>query len=292
MSYDVTVQAYAKVNLFLRVVGRRPDGYHLIESLVAFADVHDTIAVRRASGLHLTIEGPFASELGDPVGDNLVYRAAEALRSAYAIRDGADILLTKNLPVASGIGGGIRGAAAALTALCRLWRIGAGAAQLAELGLNLGADVPVCLAGVPALMSGIGETVTPVGPLPPCGILLVNPRVAVSTACVFRARGAPFSMSGTYDRNILAKLKSADRLAALLALNDNDLAAAACELAPEIPWALKAIEATRGCLLARMSGSGATCFGLYADAAAAAAAAARVTLAHPAWWVAPGSLRD
>lgn len=292
MRYDITVPAYAKVNLFLRVVGRRPDGYHLIESLVAFADIHDTVGVRRARGLDLKIEGPFASDLGDPIVENLVLRAAEALRSTYAIRDGADILLTKNLPVASGIGGGSADAAAALTALCRLWNIGASAEQLAEIGLGLGADVPVCLTGSPSLMSGIGETITPFAPLPPCGILLVNSGVAVSTASVFRARTAPFSVCGTYDSNMVDNLNDAHGLAALLALHDNDLAAPASALAPEIPATLRAIEDTQGCLLARMSGSGATCFGLYANAVSAADAAAHVALDHPDWWVAPGSLRD
>ena len=287
----VTAAAHAKINLFLHVVGRRPDGYHLIESLVAFADVHDVVSVGPADGLELALDGPFAGELDGPVGDNLVYRAAMALRSAHEISHGAKIRLTKNLPVASGIGGGSADAAATLLALCRLWNIAIDRRRLATIGLDLGADVPVCLVGTPALMSGIGETVLPLPGLPACGILLVNPRVAVSTAAVFRARTARFSEPRLPDGNLIADIPDAAELARFLSLYDNDLAESACTLAPAIRPTLQAIDATPGCLLARLSGSGATCFGLYENAGTAEAAAARIAGDHPDWWVAPGRLR-
>ena len=291
MPSAITAAAHAKINLFLHVVGRRPDGYHLIESLVAFADAHDVVSVRPADGLRLSVDGPFADELDGPVEHNLVHRAATALRAAYAISDGADIRLTKNLPVASGIGGGSADAAAALLALCRLWNIDPDQRRLADLGLALGADVPVCLAGTPALMSGIGETVVPLSALPPCGILLVNPRVALSTAAVFRTRMDRFSVPRLPGGNLIGEIASAAELARFLSLYDNDLAEAAIRLAPDIAPTLDAIAATPGCLLARLSGSGATCFGLYESAGLAEAAATRVAAEHPAWWIAPGRLR-
>lgn len=287
----ITAAAHAKINLFLHVVGRRPDGYHLIESLVAFAEPHDVVSVSPADGLRLSVDGPFADELDGPVEDNLVHRAATALRSAYAVSHGAEIRLTKNLPVASGIGGGSADAAATLLALCRLWKIDIDQRRLADLGLELGADVPVCLGGTPALMSGIGETIVPLSGLPPCGILLVNPRVAVSTAAVFRARTDRFSDPRLANANITVDIANVTDLARFLSAYDNDLAEAAIRLAPEIRPTLQAIDATPGCLLARLSGSGATCFGLYANVGMAEAAAARIAGDHPDWWVAPGRLR-
>ncbi len=287
----ITAFAHAKINLFLHVVGRRPDGYHLIESLVAFAEPHDVVSVSPADGLRLSVDGPFADELDGPAEDNLVHRAATALRSAHAVSHGAEIRLTKNLPVASGIGGGSADAAATLLALCRLWNIEIDQRRLADLGLGLGADVPVCLAGTPALMSGIGEIVVPLSGLPPCGILLVNPRVALSTAAVFRARTDRFSEPRLPNGNIIGDMADAAALGRFLSTYDNDLAEAAFRLAPEIRPTLQAIGSTPGCLLARLSGSGATCFGLYANVGMAEAAAARIAGDHPDWWIAPGRLR-
>ena len=179
-------RARAKVNLFLHLLGRRSDGYHLLDSLAVFPDVGDTLTAELADRTTLEIEGPFAAGLS---GDNLVLRAACALRSA----GGAALVLEKNLPVASGIGGGSADAAAALRVLDRLWGLDLPQAELAAIALGLGADVPVCLASVPARMGGIGEAIGVAPVLPRCGIVLVNPGVPVSTAEVFRRRTAGFS---------------------------------------------------------------------------------------------------
>lgn len=296
MSVEIAVRAHAKINLFLRLVGRRADGYHLLESLVAFAGPHDTVTVAADGAIGLTVDGPFAAELSGPAEANLVHRAACLLRDARAPGAGARIRLTKNLPVASGIGGGSADAAATLRALCRLWSLRPAPGEMAALGLALGADVPVCLAGVPALMSGIGDLVAPVGRLPSCGILLVNPRMPVATAEVFRRRSGPFSAPrGDLGFSLPAGADAAalaDALRHAAGGRGNDLAAPALSVAPVIADVLAALDRTPDCLLSRLSGSGATCFGLYADAATAAAAAEAVTLGHPDWWVAPGSLCD
>jgi 4-diphosphocytidyl-2-C-methyl-D-erythritol kinase len=252
------------------VLGRRPDGYHLLDSLAVFAAVGDRLTAKPATSLSLAITGPFGAGLS-PGSDNLVLRAARALGLG-----GARLVLDKQLPVASGIGGGSADAAAALRLLARLWRLDSPAATLA---LALGADVPVCLARRPARMGGIGEALTPAPALPDCGFLLVNPGVAVATADVFRARTGGFSPPAV----LPASWPDAEAMAAdLRAATVNDLQAPAMALCPAINEVLAAIEAAGDCLLARMSGSGATCFGLYRDAAAAEAARAR--LPARGWW--------
>ena len=180
--------APAKVNLFLHVIGRRPDGYHLLDSLVVFAGCGDCLTVRESDRLSLEVDGPFAAALTGE-GDNLVLRAARALAHATGNKPRGLLRLTKNLPVASGIGGGSADAAAALRLLARHW----GAAPAGDaLALQLGADVPVCLAGRPARMQGIGEILRPAPALPAFGLVLVNPAVAVSTPLVFRAHPGDF----------------------------------------------------------------------------------------------------
>ena len=193
----VTIAAPAKVNLYLHVVGRRADGYHLLDSLVAFAAFGDAVSVRSADALSLTIDGPFA---GSPAltGENVVLRAALALAQAVGRDADVAIRLTKRLPVAAGIGGGSADAAALLTALCRLWQVAEGAVDLAKVGQALGADVPVCLAGRPTLVAGIGEDLTPAPALPPTAMVLVNPGVPLSTPAVFKARAGPFSAPGRF----------------------------------------------------------------------------------------------
>jgi len=283
----VDISAPAKVNLFLEVVGRRADGYHLLQSLVAFADVADTVRALPAAGLTLAIDGPFASGLAaEP--DNLVLRAARALAAATGATGGAAVALTKNIPVAAGLGGGSADAAAALTALAALWGVAPPDDARDAIAVALGADVPVCLFGRPALVEGIGERIAPAPPLPPMGVVLVNPRLPVPTAAVFRARTGPFSAV----RSFAAPAGDAAAFAAALAARRNDLAAPAVAVQPAIAAVLDAIAATRGCLLSRLSGSGATCFGLYRDEAAAAAAAAAVAAAYPGWWVAPTRFLD
>lgn len=273
--------APAKVNLYLQVVGRRPDGYHLLDSLVVFAGVGDTIRVRPSDRLSLAIEGPTAAALSG-MGDNVVLKAAERLAEAAGIPAHADIVLEKRLPVAAGIGGGSADGAATLRALCRLWNLSPDAGVLSSIALSLGADVPVCLGGRPTQMGGIGEILAPAVPLPSAWLVLVNPRVGLSTPAVFKARSGNFSPVAPLDE---APATASD-LARMLRDRRNDLMAPAISLAPVVAEMLSAIDATPGCLLARMSGSGATCFGLFADEASAGAAARALTQDHPGWWIA------
>jgi 4-diphosphocytidyl-2-C-methyl-D-erythritol kinase len=277
-------RASAKINLHLHVVGRRPDGYHLLDSLVVFAGAADTLTVEPSDGLSLAVTGPFAAGL-DGEADNLVLRAARVLAAHAGVPATARLVLEKNLPVASGIGGGSADAAAALRLLSRFWSLDVGQGTLAAIAGNLGADVPVCLSGRAAVMSGIGEILAPAPPLPRSGIVLVNPGIAVSTPAVFRAREGEFSAAVAWPER---GWKDAEALARDLRATVNDLEAPALRLAPPIADSLEALRAAPGCLLARMSGSGATCFGLFADAAAARLAAS--SLDHPGWWVWGGEI--
>lgn len=265
--------APAKLNLSLAVTAKRADGYHLLESLVAFADIGDRVVARAAPEFSLTIDGPFAASL-DTGGDNLVARAAMLFAERLGRRPGVALRLTKNLPVASGIGGGSADAAATLRALAKLW-----AAPIpADLPAKLGADVPVCVAGVPAWMSGIGEIVEPAGALPDWGILLVNPGVALATPSVFKARSGAFSVGGKFAPNL-----------SNLAAAGNDLEAPAIGLVPAIADVLAALRGLPGIRVARMSGSGATCFGLFDRPENAALAAKALKAKAPSdWWIAAG----
>jgi 4-diphosphocytidyl-2-C-methyl-D-erythritol kinase len=274
--------APAKVNLFLHVTGRRADGYHLLDSLAVFGPAADRLTAAPSDALSLTLAGPFGESLAaEP--DNLVLRAARALAAETGVTAGAALHLEKHLPVASGIGGGSADAAAALRLLNRLWRCGLDQPALARLAAPLGADIPVCVASRPARMQGIGEVITPGPALPACGLLLVNPRVPVATPAVFRARQGGFSPAAALPT---AWTDAAD-MAADLARLTNDLEAPALSLCPVIGEVLATLSATPGCLLARMSGSGATCFGLFATPEAAGAAAGRMP---GAWWAAGGAL--
>lgn len=271
--------APAKINLFLHVTGRRDDGYHLLESLVVFAETGDRLVVEAAKDLSLSIRGPFAAGLADAGPGNLVLRAAAALQDEASVEAGAHITLEKNLPVSSGIGGGSADAAAALRVLSCLWNIALPSSRLADIGLAIGADVPVCLNGRPSVMSGVGETVRDVAPPPPCGVVLVNAGEAVSTPGVFKARTAPFSDPGTWETP-----RTFDTFVEALSGRQNDLSDPALSVSPVIGGVLAALSGTGQCALARLSGSGGTCFGLYPDAAAADDAAAAIKAAHPHWW--------
>jgi 4-diphosphocytidyl-2-C-methyl-D-erythritol kinase len=275
--------APAKVNLTLRVTGRRADGYHLLDSLVVFAGVGDRISVRPSAHLSLEVTGPFGHGLATEV-DNLVLRAARCLAEATGVPARGAITLEKNLPVSSGIGGGSADAAAALRVLARFWDVALPEAETMMLALGLGADVPACLASRPVRMQGIGETLSPVPQTPAMGIVLVNPGIPVSTPAIFRARsGTAFSDA---DAVPAAGWSGLADVVAALALSGNDLEAPAVALAPVIGTVLAALRARPGCLLARMSGSGATCFGLFADVAAAQ------PLDVPGWWSWGGGLYE
>jgi 4-diphosphocytidyl-2-C-methyl-D-erythritol kinase len=285
----VTAFAPAKVNLCLHVTGRRGDGYHQLDSLVAFPDIGDRVTARPAASLTLTVTGPEAAGLaGEALDSNLVLRAARLLTDHAGIhRPGAALHLQKNLPVASGIGGGSSDAAATLRVLCRLWRVALDDAALAHLGAQLGADVPACAHARAAWVGGIGETIDPVPDFPEAGIVLVNPRRALSTAAVFQARGGRF---GGRAERFWSTPPDAAALAAALAQCRNDLTEAAVGLVPEIAEVLTALAGLPGALIARMSGSGATCFALFAGRAAAAGAGALIAAARPGWWCAAGGL--
>ncbi|MSO92448.1 MAG: 4-(cytidine 5'-diphospho)-2-C-methyl-D-erythritol kinase [Rhodospirillales bacterium] len=280
---EIAVEAPAKLNLYLHVTGKRADGYHLLDSLIAFADVGDTVSVAPAGGLRLTVTGPFAADV-PPGPDNLVLKAAHRLADAAEIVAGAAIALVKRLPVASGIGGGSADAAAALKALARLWSLRLADDRMQALALGLGADVPVCLAGKTSFIGGIGEKIEPAPALPPAALVLVNPRRPLATPAVFKARTAPFGGAGRFAETPA----DAAALARLLRGRRNDLASAAESLEPAIGRVLDLLEAQPGALLARMSGSGATCFGLFQHGAAARRAAAAIQAAEPGWWVKAG----
>lgn len=267
--------APAKVNLALHVTGRRADGYHLLDSVVVFADVGDWITFAPANALSLRVTGPRAD--GVPSDErNLIWRAAEVLGPGL----GAAITLEKHLPHAGGIGGGSADAAAALRGLAELWwRPVPDAGEV----LSLGADVPVCLFGRPARMAGIGEDITALPPLPPLWLVLVNAGVAVPTGPVFKELASA-------DNPSLPAMPpqgwpDAAALALWLAQTRNDLEGPAQRLVPQIGEVIAAIDAQQGCLLARMSGSGGTCFGVFATEQTARDAAVALGAQNPTWWV-------
>jgi 4-diphosphocytidyl-2-C-methyl-D-erythritol kinase len=276
----VTRPARAKLNLDLRVTGRRPDGYHELDSLVVLAGVHDLVTAAPADALSLAVEGPMAAEV--PRGEgNLVLQAARALARATGVRPHARLQLSKVLPVAAGLGGGSADAAAALLALDRLWGLALGAERLRAIGLRLGADVPVCLLGRPARMRGIGERLDLLPRLPDLPLLLVNPGVPVATAAVFRALRPEGQRPS---REPLPAAWTLSGLAAYLARSRNDLEAPAIALAPAIGGALALLRALPGCLMARMSGSGATCWALFPSAEGLDPAERKLAAERPGWW--------
>ncbi len=273
----ITEFAPAKVNLALHVTGRRTDGYHVLDSLVVFVDVGDIVTLQASDRLSLQIIGPQAGQL--LVGaENLVIRAARLMDARVALT------LEKRLPVASGLGGGSADAAATLRGITRLLDL---PLPDAAAVLGLGADVPACLSGLPVRMTGIGEVLAPLGSLPPAWLVLVNPGVAVSTPDVFRQLDHPTNppLPPT-----LPSFASVAELSLFLTAQRNDLQPPALRLAPVIAEVVAALAGSSGCLLARMSGSGATCFGLFADRAQAKAVAAGLRTSQPDWWIAAGAV--
>lgn len=265
--------APAKINLALHVRARRGDGYHDIETLFAFLRDGDRIGIAPAGAPSLTLSGPFGAALaGEGEGDNLVTRAAD--RFAHEFGGGPwAIALEKNLPIASGIGGGSADAAATLRALARAAGTRPDPRRLFAIAAELGADVPACLLGVSAIGRGKGEALTPIVGLGAVPVLLVNPGVAVSTASVFHAWDG-------IDRGGIAEGALLDRAHA----GRNDLEAPARAIAPVIGEVLALLTAQPGVTLSRMSGSGATCFALFDSTAACAAAHAAIAADAPGWW--------
>ena len=264
--------AYAKINLALHVRERMADGYHRIETIFAFAEDGDELTVAQSATLELEITGPFAADLA-PDEDNLALRAARALRDRYGVTAGARLTLDKRLPVASGIGGGSADAAAALRLLLRWWDLSAGETDLLALAGPLGADVPPCLLSRSARGTGRGDTLVPLAGEALSGrpVLLVNPRVHVSTADVFRRWDG-------IDSGPLGHWRD----------GRNDLEPPARALAPEIGAVLEALD---GAVMARMSGSGATCFGFFATDVERDAAAAGIRASHAGWWTLASRLK-
>ena len=285
----------AKVNLTLRVVGRRTDGYHDLESVVAFADCADKLTLTPGPELSLKTVGPLASACGD-ASDNLVLKAARLLGEVVPGLMVGAFVLDKVLPVAAGIGGGSADAAAALRLLARLNGLASDDARLLEVALETGADVPVCLASRACDMTGVGETLLPLSP-PIMPSVLVNPRVPVATREVFEALGLRHGeiLVGVADVVIEGSSwpeegGSLEEWVEALAAGTNDLEEPATKIQPVIGDVIAALNATNGAWLARMSGSGATCFAVYENTAEARRAADKIRLEHPAWWVHAGTL--
>ncbi|WP_051608932.1 4-(cytidine 5'-diphospho)-2-C-methyl-D-erythritol kinase [Fodinicurvata fenggangensis] len=273
--------APAKVNLWLEVTGRRDDGYHLLDSLVVFGEVGDWLEACPAESFSLEINGPFAAPLRQGA-DNLVVRAVKAFCATTGLRPGFRLKLTKNLPVAAGLGGGSADAAAALRLLERLQGLQLPEETRQALALELGADVPVCLEGRATHMQGIGEQLTTLSAFPRLHLLLVNPGVPVSTGAIFHQLAPPW----TEPKEAPRIETDPETLLGMLHSRRNDLEAPACALAPEITRVLTALRNTQDCALARMSGSGASCFALYCSSTARDQAASRLRQDHPEWWIA------
>lgn len=274
--------ARAKINLCLHVVDRRADGRHGLESFVVFPEIGDALRAERSPIPTLTLDGPFARQLDD-AADNLAMRALAALRAALAEPGSAALHLEKRLPAASGMGGGSADAAAVLRMLARLWGRTLDQAALSALALALGADVPVCLESAPCLMRGIGERLSPAPGFPEFWMVLVNPGVETPTGAVFaaleRADNPPMTALPEHFGGLRGFI-------AWLSRQRNDLEPPARGLYPQIDAALSALRRAPDCLLARMTGSGATCFALFESDARAFAAAEAIRAQRPQWWVA------
>ncbi len=289
MPEPLVENAPAKINLTLRVLRRRSDGYHDIESLVVFADFGDFLSFSPGGDLAVTLSGPSAADAGESA-DNLVLKAARALAERVPGLGLGSFHLDKQLPVAAGIGGGSSDAAAALRLLARANGLVPDDPRLYEAARTVGADVPVCLDPCVRLMRGIGEVLSaPLG-LPPLRAVLVNPGVALATKAVFAGWTPPAASPPPLALEALAKATSLSELLPLVAEQTNDLELSAIALAPAVAEALAALRTQPGCKLARMSGSGASCFALFGSAAEALAAGEALHRTQPGWWVRASAL--
>jgi 4-diphosphocytidyl-2-C-methyl-D-erythritol kinase len=283
---DAQRGAPAKVNLFLHVGPLGADGYHPLCSLVTFADVGDVLRLRQAPAMGFEIEGPFGAEL-EPGAENLVVRARDAALAGHPGPPPFQLVLDKRLPIAAGLGGGSADAAATLRLIGEAlgWRAGGGEAGLMRIAAGLGADVPMCLAGRPTVAEGRGDILWPAPAFPELDAVLVNPLRPSPTGAVYRA----YDVAGAPGRSAApdwpASLATARAVAGFLADCRNDLEAPAIALQPAIAEVLTALRAAPETLIARMSGSGATCFALCVDPAAARRLGSNIAAAHPGWWV-------
>lgn len=281
------ITAPAKLNLFLHITGRREDHFHLLESLFVFTDFGDEITISAAENISLTISDSTQSHLhNESINHNLIYRAALLLKEKYAVLSGAHIHLHKKIPVAAGLGGGSSDAAATLKALNQFWNLQLSNEILAQIGLTLGADIPACIYQQPAFISGIGEIIQPVKLPISLPVLLVNPNQPLSTQPVFRAyqkNNVPFHAS--VHNSVVTQLKNWESFKKMILENDNDLQSSAIALLPDIEAILSALTKQPGCEVARMSGSGPTCFALFSDQHAAQSAAKTIAQTYPNYWV-------
>jgi len=271
--------AQAKINLYLHVTGKRADNYHLLDSLVVFADAGDKLEVIPADTLTLSIKGPYATHV--PEGDNSVLKAADALGRHCGVKTGAAMTLHKHLPTGAGMGGGSADAAAALRLLSRFWKVKPTPQELHKLALSLGADVPACLRGGALYVSGIGEALEAGPALAGLHIVLASPGKPLLTRDAFAAHKGAFSSPPRHPHAFASK----DALIQFLQKTKNDLQPTAIKLMPEIGTVLAALGEEEECLLARMTGSGSACFGCFADQLSAQNAAQQLSERHPTWWV-------
>jgi len=284
------VFAPAKINLYLHIQKKLDNGYHHLDSLVTFCNVGDHLEIKEAQGFSFEIDGPFAAAFGrrdldvSAQSSNLVVKAAWRLAQHAGRAPNVDIRLTKNLPLGGGIGGGSSDAAAVIWGLCSLWDIPHDAPYMDELFLSLGADVPVCFRGRDTRVQGIGEQLKDVPALPEMPIILVHPGKACSTPDIFRSYQRGFQDMVAMPRSF----EHQDDLVGFLKRCDNVLTQAAVQHVPDIENVLMAMGAQNGCDLARMSGSGSTCFGVFKDAQSAKNAAVAIAQANPDWWVRDG----
>ncbi|HLH12374.1 MAG TPA: 4-(cytidine 5'-diphospho)-2-C-methyl-D-erythritol kinase [Methylovirgula sp.] len=285
MSHSLVERAPAKINLSLHVLGRRDDGYHELESLVAFTRSGDLLSWTPGESLRFVLDGPTAADSGT-LEDNLAVKAVRNLAERVEGLKLGTLHLTKNLPVAAGIGGGSSDAAAALRLAARANALSADDPRLLEAARTTGADVPVCLDAQARMMAGIGEKLGPILSLPPLPVLIVNPRQKLETKSVFaRMKIAPGTRTSFGSHPVISSNLDFETLIAALRKSRNDMEDAACVLAPIVSDVLAVLAAAPGCRLARMSGSGATCFGIFADCRAVARAKKTILDAHRDWWV-------
>ncbi len=277
------MRSFAKINLYLRITGKRPDGYHVLDSLFAFCDLYDEVKIVESDESRVEISGPFA-ELVDPE-NNTVLDAINILRYTYGVRENVKVSLVKNIPVGAGLGGGSANAASILWALNDLWELNISQDELAKIGLKLGADVPVCLQKKSAYVSGIGEKIEDTS-VPAIDILLVNPNKILSTKHVFAQGMAGFSDVVSDKKS----LNNQNELVSFLKNQKNDLEAAAISVVPEINEILQELGGSAGCLVSRMSGSGATCFAIFKNSDLLKKAKKSILKNRPNWWVKTTSL--